>query len=280
MSVTCSHRPRGSEYSVEQPLRFGSVVLFGATATTAAATDSSTSSSDSSTDTAAILADLEPMVKDLKRAIARGTPTIQTIGRMRSLDRAISAVTTETSAKAVSLTIELSELALEVLPEDTLSVLESAGCGSESALELVRRGMTQLPTLAKTLFNATDEELSSDEALCSLHRELSSSVNLYGALVNKGVNPRKRPWALTLTQKFSSLAEMRRISWARLERLVGMAQRDEPRKEAEEDAAMDEVEFARVHDVALSFPSGGGGRSLPFRLVERADAHKDLTICS
>lgn len=53
----------------------------------------------------------------------------------------------------------------------------------------MRRSLTQLPTLAKVLYNATPEHLAADDSLRSLHREMASSLELYGALVTKGINP-------------------------------------------------------------------------------------------
>lgn len=88
----------------------------------------------------------------------------------------------------------------------TNKALESSGVGSDIALELVRRSLTQLPTLAKVLYTATAEELAADAGLRSLHQELGSGLELYGALVEKGIIPPRRdaaeyvphPWIMTM----------------------------------------------------------------------------------
>lgn len=69
--------------------------------------------------------------------------------------------------------------------------LEATASGSDVALELVRRNLTQLAPLAKTLYNATAEDLDADEGLRSLHGALASGLELYGTLVDKGIDPAK-----------------------------------------------------------------------------------------
>lgn len=144
------------------------------------------------------------------------------IGRLKIMDRAITALDVTPSMQSVHLMSDMAELALASLPQDTRSVLQASECGSDVAMELVRRNLTQLPILAKTLYTATAEALAADAGLTALHGELAGALELYGALMAHGVNPRARPWAHQLTEKFSHLNEMRYISWRRLMHIVGM----------------------------------------------------------
>lgn len=72
-----------------------------------------------------------------------------------------------------------------------VQAVELSGGGSDIALALVRRSLTQLSTLAKVLYNASAEELAADEVLRSLHQGMASPTELYGALVTKGISPKR-----------------------------------------------------------------------------------------
>ncbi|CBJ28670.1 conserved unknown protein [Ectocarpus siliculosus] len=50
----------------------------------------------------------------------------------------------------------------------------------------------------------------------------ASSLELYGALVARGVNPDRRPWAKKLLAQFSTLTELRWLSWRRLMNILDM----------------------------------------------------------
>lgn len=144
------------------------------------------------------------------------------IGQLKIMDRAIVALDASPSLQGIEVISEMSEVAMKCLPEDTRQALAASGSGSDVALELIRRNLTQLPSLAKTLYKATPETLDADEGLRSLYAELASGLELYGALVAKGVNPRRRPWALRLTANFSSLYDLKCVGWRRLIGLVGL----------------------------------------------------------
>lgn len=74
---------------------------------------------------------------------------------------AISSPTLE----SVTLSANMAELAFLALPDDTRKALQASEAGNNIAMEIVRRNMTQLPTLAKTLYNATQEALDADAGL-------------------------------------------------------------------------------------------------------------------
>lgn len=218
-------------------------LLFQCTATKADSTDSTDTSQSSTEDKSEVLKAFSSLVEALRRDITASKPHSQTLGRLKMLDRAIVSLEATPSAESVDLVSSLCELAVLLLPDDTRKYLESCECGSDIALELVRRNLTQLPALAKRLYNATSDDLSADKGLNALHLELGSSLNLYGAFTARGINPRKRPWALSLTQKFSSLSEMRRMSWHRLARLVGLSVASSSRSEVDDDIISDEVRY-------------------------------------
>ena len=144
------------------------------------------------------------------------------VGKLKLMDKAVIALKAPPTLQSIELMSDMAELARASLPEDTRKALDTAGSGSDVAMELVRRNLTQLPTLAKALYKVTSDALEADDGLCTLHAELSSGLELYGALVVHGVDPRKRPWAQMLTEQFSSLTELRWLSWRRLMHTVGM----------------------------------------------------------
>ncbi|CAM9343925.1 unnamed protein product, partial [Scytosiphon promiscuus] len=145
------------------------------------------------------------------------------VGSLKILQKACQALDAPPTPQSIELTSKMAGLALTYLPEDTRDVLRASECGSDVAMELVCRNLTQLPVLAKRLYQATPDCLSTDEGLKAIHRSLASNIELYGALVSHGVNPRRRPWAQRLVDTFPSLNELRWISWRRLMHVVGMA---------------------------------------------------------
>lgn len=117
---------------------------------------------------------------------------------------------------------DMEKLAVRCLPEDTRMALEASESGSDTAIRLVRRNLTQLPALAKALYNSTADAIDADDGLRALHVDLAPGLELYGALVTHGVNPRKRSWARLLTERYPSLRELRWTPWRRLMHIVGM----------------------------------------------------------
>ncbi|CAM9415459.1 unnamed protein product, partial [Ectocarpus sp. 8 AP-2014] len=78
----------------------------------------------------------------------------------------------------------------------------------------------------------------------------ASSLELYGALVARGVNPDRRPWAKKLLAQFSTLIELRWLSWRRLMNILDMGvtlglenpAADHPEHEEDDDNSADEEE--------------------------------------
>lgn len=188
-----------------------------------------TAGTDKESSSIAILAKLSDMVASLSSSLAsittdneRLTRIPSVIGKLKTLDKAIAALEVSPTFESIQLVSAMADLAMACLPEDTRTILENSESGSDVAMELVRRNLTQLPTLAKVLYNTTCCDLLVDEGLSTLSTKLASSLELYGALVVQGVNPRKRLWARQLTEEFISPTELRWTSWKRLMHIVGM----------------------------------------------------------
>ncbi|CBJ28671.1 conserved unknown protein [Ectocarpus siliculosus] len=144
------------------------------------------------------------------------------IGNLKIMHRACRDLGAPPTLQSAQLCSEMASLALTYLPEDTRKALRRSECGSDVAMELVCRNLTHLPVLAKKLYQATPKELGADEGLQNIHGALAPSLELYGALVSHGVDPRRRPWARRLLEKFASLSELRWVSWRRLMHSVDM----------------------------------------------------------
>ena len=202
-------------------------------AQSATASDTAEEAASNDVDYATVLSGFSDMVASLHLTMTGSDTTNTTtnrrpssiasaIGKLKLLDKAFIALDAPPTLQSVKLMSDMAELAQASLPEDTRKALDAVESGIDVAMELVRRNLTQLPVLAKTIYTATSDALEADDGLSSLHSELASGLELYGALVAQGVNPRKRSWAQKLTQQFSSLSEMRRMSWRRLMHVVGM----------------------------------------------------------
>lgn len=112
-------------------------------------------------------------------------------------------------------------------------------------------------TLDCSHIQATSDSLAADEGLEAIHGVLEPSLELYGALVAHGVNPRRRPWAQRLVENFSTLNELRWISWRRLMHVVGMGARA-VLEAAEGGGSVGE--HAGVHDQVLLYTSRHPGK--------------------
>ena len=191
-----------------------------------------TKAASNDVDYAAVMSGFSDMIASLRISMTGSDTTTTTngrpssiasvIGKLKLMDKAVIALDAPPTLQSVELMSDMAELARASLPKDTRKALDAVESGSDVAMELVRRNLTQLPALAKTIYTATSDDLEADDGLASLHSELAPGLELYGALVAHGVNPRKRPWAQKLSQQFSSLSEMRRMSWRRLMHVVGM----------------------------------------------------------
>lgn len=202
------------------------------TTTAAAATTTTTASTTTSSDDeqSLVLSGCSSVILSLLSAAAgfstnpdeRKAKIAFVVGKLKIMDKAIANMDASPTLKSIQLMSDMAELAVKCLPQDTMKALEASESGSDIAMELLRRNLTQLPILTKTLYNATPDALDADAGLQVLHAQLASDLELYGALVAHGINPRKRSWARRLTERFSSLSELKRVSWRRLMHLVGM----------------------------------------------------------
>ena len=199
---------------------------------TTSPSDSVTDTADGNVDDLTVMSGLSKMLASMHNSMRKeensATAAISreniasVIGKLKLMDKAIIALGAPPTLQSIQLVSDMAELARETLPEDTRKALDAVESGNDVALELVRRNLTQLPALAKTLYEATPDALAADDGLCSLHAQLAPNLELYGALVANGVDPRRRPWAQKLTQEFSTLTELKWLSWRRLMHTVGM----------------------------------------------------------
>eukprot|EP00752_Nemacystus_decipiens_P002572 g2410.t1 len=195
-----------------------------ADATTATSTADTTPTADT---TAAVIAGFSSVVANLKASHgdagdAPKIPAWRVLGKVKIIYSAVTALDVSPTLELMELRADLAEVANFYLPQDTAGVLASNNASSDLALEIIARNLTQLPVLAKRLYQATEDELKSDDGLNSLHGQLSSALELYGALVAAGINPRRRPWAKKLVGEFSSLSELRWLTWRHLMHMLDM----------------------------------------------------------
>lgn len=74
------------------------------------------------------------------------------IGNLKIMHRACRELGVPPTLQSARLCSEMASLALTYLPEDTRKALRRSECGSDVAMELVCRNLTQLPVLAKKLY--------------------------------------------------------------------------------------------------------------------------------
>lgn len=110
--------------------------------------------------TADVLAGFGDMVATLGSASSSATKAprrnedeiANVIGGLKILQNACQALDAPPTPQSIELTAKMAGLALTYLPEDTRDTLRANECGSDVAMELVCRNLTQLPVLAKTLY--------------------------------------------------------------------------------------------------------------------------------
>eukprot|EP00903_Cladosiphon_okamuranus_P010618 g10041.t1 len=206
-------------------------------------TETDTTTADDST---AVVAGFRSVVASLmasyvasKAGEAPAPAAWRVLGKIKIIYDNINALDVSPTLELMELRADLAEVANFYLPGDTQAVLASTDSSSDLALEIVARNLTQLPVLAKRLYQATSDELKADEGLNSLHGQLASALELYGALVSRGVNPRRRSWAKKLVGEFSSLTELRWLTWRRLMHMLDMDAILAPRDLSGDDDAED-----------------------------------------
>lgn len=77
------------------------------------------------------------------------------IGNLKIMYRAFQDLGALPTLQSAQLCSEMASLALTYLPEDTRNALRRSECGSDVAMELVCRNLTQLPVLAKKLYQVS-----------------------------------------------------------------------------------------------------------------------------
>lgn len=138
------------------------------------------------------------------------------IDYLKSLDDVVQG-TPGFSVKKADANSSIQEHALAALPDSTIGVVKKAskgGTGGSLAIELVRRDLTELNVLARTLHVSTEDERREDGGLRRLYNALSSLTELRGALVGSGVDVEtKKEWANLLATKIPNLRQLRSTPW-------------------------------------------------------------------
>lgn len=145
---------------------------------------------------------------------AGGPYTTRDLGRLKALDEAVQSLgDIDIDGRRVDITLDLHDCAFAALPDNTAAVLESSQGSSGFALELVRRNLTELNSMARALYLSTEEQRRTDDGLRELHDALSPIVELRGALLTAGIDASKRDWAAVLTGNIPNLRRLRSTPW-------------------------------------------------------------------
>lgn len=137
------------------------------------------------------------------------------IAYLKSLDTVVQAIDGFSVRKA-NAEKTIHDCALAALPKGTAEVIKKArsgGNGGDLAIELVRRHLTELNILARTLHGSTEEARLEDNGLRRLHNSLSPLTELHCALVSAGVNVEEKEWAKLLTAEVPTLRQLRSTPW-------------------------------------------------------------------
>jgi len=129
------------------------------------------SSDTTTTDAAAtdtVLSDFSGVVAELKNSYAGiaaassgststagkapNTAAAAALGKLKIIHNAVAELDASPTLEGMELRADLAEVANMYLPQDTRDVLESTSSSSDVAMELVVRNLTQLPILAKKLY--------------------------------------------------------------------------------------------------------------------------------
>lgn len=147
-----------------------SALASNADATTAAMSSDTTTTTTTTTDTTAndaVLSGFSGVVAELKNSYAEiaasagpggatsktpNTAAAAALGKLKIIHQAVAALEASPSLEGMKLRADLAEVANMYLPQDTRDVLESTSSSSDVAMELVVRNLTQLPILAKKLY--------------------------------------------------------------------------------------------------------------------------------
>lgn len=147
-------------------------------------------------------------------ALSRNNKSID-LDYLKSLDKVVQG-TNGFSVKRADVERLIQDSALAALPRDTAEILKKTskgGCGGSLAIELVRRGLTELNVLARTLHSSAEEERREDVGLRRLYNTLSITTELHGALIKAGVDTEAKEWAKVLTAEITNLRQLRSTPW-------------------------------------------------------------------
>lgn len=143
-----------------------------------------------------------------------GPYSARDIGRLKALDDAVRGLgDIDIDGRRVDVTLDIYDCAFAALPESTAAALKSSKGDSSLALELVRRNLTEFNTMARALYNSTEEQRLADDGLRDLHDALSPIVELHGALLSAGIDASERDWATVLTKNITNLRRLRSSPW-------------------------------------------------------------------
>ena len=110
--------------------------------------------------TAAVLSGFSDTIAALRSApppVAQAVPRNEdsiadVVGSLKIMHSSVAALQPSPTPKSMRLACDMAALAMAYLPEDTRDALRKSECGSDVAMELVARNLTQLPALAKKLY--------------------------------------------------------------------------------------------------------------------------------
>lgn len=119
-------------------------------------------SDTTTTDTTAVIDGFRSVVASLRPSHSAGSAADasdapkpaawRVLGKVKIIYNAINALDISPTLELMELRADLAEVANFYLPQDTAEVLVSTNGSSDLALEIVARDLTQLPVLAKRLY--------------------------------------------------------------------------------------------------------------------------------
>lgn len=88
-------------------------------------------------------------------AAAAKTSAASALGKLKIMYQAMLSMDVPPTMESMTLQADLAEVAHLYLPQDTRNALEACSASNDVALELVSRHLTQLPALAKKLYQVS-----------------------------------------------------------------------------------------------------------------------------
>ena len=163
-----------------------------------------------------IIAKIQELSKECDMATASSPSVLGKFKLIISLVETLPETPASEKIEKLELDGHIGDLALKVLPDDTREALISGNGSSEIAVQLVKRNLTFLPTLAKTLHGSPSTDRDSKDYRV-LYETFAPKLEVLGALVSEGIYP-CAPWVKRLAGSFPTLKALRRASWAQVEK--------------------------------------------------------------